>query len=71
MNRLIAHCPVYSLAYAEMYMAISTLITTFDLDFFDIVRERDIDYTSDRFIGETRADSPGVSVLLKKAGGEW
>ncbi|KAK5135452.1 hypothetical protein LTR08_005240 [Meristemomyces frigidus] len=59
-------CQGINLAYAEMYFAIATLITAFDFELFDVVRERDIDYTSDCFLGEARADSPGVWVFCNK-----
>ncbi|KAK4541403.1 hypothetical protein LTR36_008004 [Oleoguttula mirabilis] len=63
-------CQGINLAYAELYLALAILITSFDLDLFDVVKERDIDYTADCFLGETRADSPGVRVLVKKIGPE-
>ena len=49
-----------------MYIAIATLTTAFDFELFDVVRERDIHYTSDCFLGETRADSTGVRVKIRK-----
>ncbi|KAK5122214.1 hypothetical protein LTR85_004124 [Meristemomyces frigidus] len=59
-------CQGINLAYAELYLALAVLITSFDFELFDVVKERDIDYAADCFLGETRADSPGVRVLIKK-----
>jgi hypothetical protein len=56
-----------SLAWAELYLALALLIADFDLVPEDVVRERDIDFVGDFFVGGVRNDSPGVRVEVRKA----
>lgn len=42
------------------------LIADFDLVPEDVVRERDIDFVGDYFVGGVRNDSPGVRVRVRK-----
>lgn len=58
---------IYSLAWAELYLALALLIADFDLVPEDLVRERDIDFVGDFFVGGVRNDSPGVRVRVRKA----
>lgn len=51
-----------SLAWAELYIAIATLFCRRDFELYDTVRERDVDFTRDCFVGETSADAKGVRV---------
>jgi hypothetical protein len=57
----------YSLAWAELYLALALLIADFDLTPEDVIRERDIDFVGDFFVGGVRNDSPGVRVRFRKA----
>lgn len=54
-----------SLAYAEMFLTIATLLRTFKLELFDTYRERDIDLVRDHFTGFPAPGSPGVRVLVR------
>lgn len=58
---------IYSLAWAELYLALALVIADFDLVPEDVVRERDIDFVGDFFVGGVRNDSPGVRVRVRKA----
>lgn len=42
------------------------LIANFDLVPKDVVKERDIDFVGDFFVGGVRDDSPGVRVKVRK-----
>lgn len=55
-----------SLAWAEMYLALGSLISGFDLEPEDLVKERDIEFIGDYFVGGVREDSPGVRVKVRK-----
>lgn len=55
-----------SIAWAEMYLALAALISGFDFEPGDLVRERDIDFVGDYFVGGVREDSPGVRVKVRK-----
>ena len=57
---------IYSIAWAEMYLALALLIDRFDLVPEDVVRERDIDFVGDFFVGGVRNDSPGVRVRVRE-----
>ena len=57
---------INSIAWAEMYLALALLIADFDLVPEDVVRERDIDFIGDFFVGGVRNDSPGVRVRVRK-----
>lgn len=54
-----------SLAWAEMYIAIAMIMRRFDLELYDVVRERDVNHYRDCFLGEPRDDSRGVRVVVK------
>ena len=41
-------------------------MTQFDLELYDVVKERDIDFVADCFLGEVRADTKGVRATVKK-----
>ena len=49
-----------------MYLAITMLVVNFDFKLFDVIKERDIDYAADCFLGEVRTGSPGVRVTVKQ-----
>jgi len=55
-----------SIAWAEMYLALALLIAEFDLVPGDVVRERDIDFVGDFFVGGVRNDSAGVRVRVRQ-----
>jgi hypothetical protein len=57
---------VHSLAWAELYLALAPLIVNFDLVPEDVVKERDIDFVGDFFVGGVRDDSPGVRVKVRR-----
>ncbi|KAG8169495.1 hypothetical protein KVR01_000240 [Diaporthe batatas] len=59
-------CLGMNLAYAELFMTIARLITRFDMEPFDVVKERDVDVDGDCFNGITRDDSPGIQVTIFK-----
>jgi hypothetical protein len=56
---------VDSLAWAELYLGLAALVPWFDFELFDVLKERDIDYVGDFFLGEVRSDTHGVQVKLK------
>ena len=56
-----------SFAWAEMYLALAALLYNFDFELFDVVRERDIEYVGDFFLGLTGPDGKGVRVKVRKA----
>lgn len=58
--------PNYSLAYAELFLTIGRLVLRFDMDPFDVVKERDVDVDGDCFNGITRDDSPGIQATISK-----
>ena len=58
---------IHSLAWAELYLALALLIADFDLTPQNVVKERDIDFVEDFFVGCVRDDSPGVRVKVRKA----
>ena len=55
-------CPTSSFALAELYIVIAFLFRRFDLKLHDTIRERDIDFVRDCFIGEPSPESVGVRV---------
>jgi len=63
--------PFDSLAYAELYLAIASIVARFDLEMHDVLRARDIDYVSDCFLGEPSLESKGIraTVRERKKGG--
>lgn len=53
-----------SLAWAEMYIGLAKLLRRFDLELYDVLRERDIAHHRDCFLGEPRDDTKGVRVKV-------
>ena len=51
-------------AYTELYIAITTLLRRFDFQLYETVRERDVNFARDCFIGETHPDSSGVRMKI-------
>jgi hypothetical protein len=49
-----------------LYLALAPLIVNFDLVPEDVVKERDIDFVGDFFVGGVRDDSPGVRVKVRR-----
>lgn len=47
-----------------MYVALAKVLRRFDLELYDVIRERDIDHYRDCFLGEPRDDSRGVRVKI-------
>lgn len=45
-------------------MALATIVARFDLELFDTVWERDVQYTRDCFLGESGLSSRGVRVKV-------
>lgn len=60
---------VISVAWAELYIAIATLFCRRDFELYDTIRERDVDFTRDCFVGETSASAEGVRVTYAKSSG--
>ncbi|PCG98198.1 hypothetical protein PENOC_064490 [Penicillium occitanis (nom. inval.)] len=57
-------CLGINLANAELFLTLARLLTRFDLDLYDVIRERDIDVSGDCFNGIVRDDSPGIRLKL-------
>ncbi|KAI0442667.1 cytochrome P450 [Xylaria telfairii] len=55
-------CLGLNLANAEMYIAIASLFRQRDFELHDTIRERDVDFTRDFFVGETSAAGKGMRV---------
>ncbi|KAI1322849.1 cytochrome P450 [Xylariaceae sp. FL0255] len=53
-------CLGMNLAYAELYILLAVLFRRTNYELYDTVRERDVDFVRDFFVGETSADSKGV-----------
>lgn len=47
-----------------MYILLAKLLRRFDLELYDVVRERDVDHYRDCFLGEPRDDTKGVRVKV-------
>ncbi|KAK6207679.1 cytochrome P450 [Colletotrichum tabaci] len=58
------NCIGLNLAWAQMYIALAKILRRFELELFDVVRERDIDHHRDCFLGEPRDDTKGVRVKV-------
>ncbi|UQC77065.1 cytochrome P450 [Colletotrichum lupini] len=58
------NCIGLNLAWAEMYVALAKVLRRFDLELYDVIRERDIDHYRDCFLGEPRDDKKGVRVKI-------
>ncbi|KAI3333842.1 cytochrome P450 [Ustulina deusta] len=59
-------CLGINLAHAELYIAIATIFRRREFELHDTVRERDVDFSRDFFVGETSASSKGVRVKYTK-----
>ncbi|KAI0450824.1 cytochrome P450 [Xylaria acuta] len=55
-------CLGINLAHAELYIALASLFHRREFELYDTVRERDVDFTRDFFVGETSASAKGVRV---------
>lgn len=62
-------CLGVNVAWAELYIAIATLFCRRDFELYDTIRERDVDFTRDCFVGETSASAEGVRVTYAKSSG--
>ncbi|KAI3549882.1 cytochrome P450 [Colletotrichum filicis] len=58
------NCIGLNLAWAEMYVALAKVLRRFDLELYDVIRERDIDHYRDCCLGEPRDDTKGVRVKI-------
>lgn len=47
-------------------MAVARLISRFDMEPFDVDKERDVDVVGDCFNGITHEDSPGIQARIIK-----
>jgi cytochrome P450 len=57
-------CVGINLAYAELYLVISSVFRRYDMELFDTVYERDVAVERDGIVGEPTPDSPGIRVKL-------
>ncbi len=55
---------LYSLAYAELYLALAMIIRRFDFQLHDTHYDRDIKVVRDCFLGEAKPGSQGVKVKV-------
>ncbi|KAI8631194.1 cytochrome P450 [Xylariaceae sp. FL1651] len=55
-------CLGLNLAYAELYIALAMMFRHKDYELFETVRERDVDFVRDFFVGETSANTKGVRI---------
>lgn len=55
---------MYSFAYAELYVVLATVFRRFELELFDTIRERDVDYKFDCFLGRPSVEGKGVRVKV-------
>ncbi|KAI1356037.1 cytochrome P450 [Xylaria sp. FL0043] len=55
-------CLGINLAHAELYIALAALFHQREFELHDTVRERDVDFSRDFFVGETSASAKGVRV---------
>ncbi|KAK5685004.1 hypothetical protein LTS10_003079 [Elasticomyces elasticus] len=61
-------CQGLNLANAEVYLSIAVIVARFDLELQDVVRERDIEYVSDCFLGEPSSASRPLRVTVRERG---
>lgn len=59
------HPPSYSLAKAEIHLALAVVISRFDIRLYDTHFERDVRVKRDYFLPQPGVDSRGVRVLLR------
>ncbi|KAI1260649.1 cytochrome P450 [Xylariaceae sp. FL1019] len=55
-------CIGINLAYAELYIALAFVFRRKDFQLVDTIRERDVDFVRDFFVGETSPEGRGVHV---------
>ncbi|KAI1155102.1 cytochrome P450 [Nemania diffusa] len=55
-------CLGINLAHAELYIVLAALFRHKEFELYDTVRERDVDFTRDFFVGETSASTKGVRI---------
>ena len=55
-----------SLAYADLYLCIASLIARFEFELVDTLRERDVDLSRDHFVAKATSESHGVRVKVVK-----
>lgn len=53
-------CVGLNLAYAELYLALANIFRKFELELYDVVRERDVDVSHDFFNPSPKLESVGV-----------
>ncbi|KAF2871390.1 cytochrome P450 [Massariosphaeria phaeospora] len=58
------NCIGINLAWCQMYFALAKMIRRFDFELYGVVKERDIDYHRDCFLGEPRDDTMGVRMRV-------
>jgi hypothetical protein len=52
-----------SLAYAEMYLTLATIVRRFDMELFETTRE-DVTMVHDFFVAAPRLDSKGIRIKV-------
>ncbi|EPE30527.1 Cytochrome P450 [Glarea lozoyensis ATCC 20868] len=57
-------CPGFEIAYAELYITLSTLFRRFELELYDTIRERDVDFKRDFFLAGQSVEGRGVRVRV-------
>lgn len=57
-------CVGLNLAYAELYLALANIFRKFELELYDVVRERDVDVSHDFFNPSPALESVGVRVRV-------
>ena len=57
---------MYSLANAEMYLAVAAVFRRFELELFETNRQQDVDSSRDCFTGEACSSSKGIRVVVVK-----
>ncbi|KAH9826728.1 Cytochrome-P450 [Teratosphaeria destructans] len=63
-------CLGINLVYAELFLTVARLVTRFDLELYETVRERDVDVARDCVLGLPSAGSPGIRVrVVRDRGG--
>jgi hypothetical protein len=53
-----------SLAYAELYLALARIMSSFDMDLFETTAETDVRLDRDLFVGVPKATSKGVRAKI-------
>lgn len=51
-------------ALAELRLAFATVFRRFDLELYETIKERDVDYVGDCFLGAHHLDSRGVRIRV-------